>query len=143
MENQDTINMLIDIYHGARTGIDFVERMLPDCHDDAFRKHLIKTQKDYSYIAEKAGEELKKAGAAVRRKKPGGRLAAAHFLSDLVGNSEKQAAKMVLAGMDMVKKELQENGKKYMHANDSAHRLTEELLKFQASESNIYKKYLN
>ena len=143
MENQDTINMLMDIYRGAQAGIEFVERMLEDCGDETFRKHLMQTQKDYSYIAEKAGDEIKKAGAVVRRKRPGGRLAAAYFLSDLVGNTEKQAAKMVLAGMDMVRKQLRENEKKYANANDSAHRLTEELLKFQASQSNVYRKYLN
>ena len=145
MESGDTLGVLTEVLHGAQMGIAAIDEVLKKCENQPIEKHLLKTQNDYKELEQRLDKEIQDMGGVPHEINVWNKVSAWAManMETIAGDTAKQIAKMMLEGMDMAQKKMEETRKNHPKASTKAMEYCDELLDWQEEQRPVYEAYLS
>ena len=143
--NDQTLNLYVDIYHGAKTGIEAIDALLKNTEYQTFQQELLKTQNKYKLVEQKADKAIQHLGGIPHEISAASRLMTQGMVAirTMWNDTPENISKMVLNGFDMAVKEITESMQKNTEASGEAKDLAFSLLEMQQEDMGTYTKYLS
>ncbi len=145
MEHEQTLKVYEEILFGAQMGMDAIDQMLFYSDDANFRSELMATRSDYSYIQDRARSAIVRMGE--NTKTPSIVTQASSWLnlsmSTMFDKSENKLSSLMLSGMDMAQKSIENLQQKNPESSSDSRALADELLDLQNRQRSVYRKHLS
>ena len=143
--NDHTLNLYVDVYHGAKMGIEAIDALMKNTEYQDFQQELLKTQNKYKTIERKADKAIQHLGGIPHEISTASRMMTQGMvmLRTMWDDSPENISRMVLKGFDTAVKEISSSMEKNENATSEARDLAFSLLEMQQEDMGTYTKYLS
>ncbi|HHZ01961.1 MAG TPA: hypothetical protein GX396_03325 [Tissierellia bacterium] len=144
MNRQNTVDLLSEIYRGAKMGVETINNLLTKVNDNKVYDELKYQQRTYEEIANEAYLELEKRTKEIKDISLMSKISAKMSvgINTMINNSPSHVADMMIKGSTMGITSLTKNLNSYVNVDEDIKSLAERFMKIEQDNIERLKRFL-